>query len=896
MASIVTTNENIIVDRDYTDNFSVKETAVNELAPKYFGDEALSQLNIGALGFTMEQIANITEDAFNTMSVLIHEAFPNKAIIPESIFSHAAIFQIDNAFASCAKCSFVMLLSQEEILNLGETKGLVTSLYIDKNTVFTVTGANQEIPFTLDYDILIQAQKKQISGSDFEYNFSAKYVLDSKNAVSEVNDPYLKIRKLPNGTLLLQFLAHQVERTIIEDTIITNSKINFPVKDYTFSDSLAGFDVFYRAPGKKEWVQLQTRLKFSLPVKDPFCYYRLKDETTLEITFSSRDGYFQPEFNSDLKIVMYTTIGTKGQFPSYDGNHIDIMPCVDTWEYNQDLTMAVKTVSDSSGASERMSLEALQALTVENYSSASEISSENDLYNYFMNFKYRYGNEIRVIKRRDDVTERLYSAFLLMKNGDYIYPTNTASIVLGYDDYDTNDNDERYVLRPGHVFVYDGNNNQLKMVPDVWAYDEEEVANLLSVHKFVYANPFMIAMNRNPNLAGLYQTVCDQTYPLDYMTANEDSFMQFITSKVRIHRELEKDSSYKMEVSLIPSTSMDQYVKNLNTNEGNFVRIIAGLCNASGEEVGYIELFPTDINPDDVTNVTFTGILETDDVVSSRGYFTVLNGKNASGNSVDIPIKDTLINLYVMYDDAIPKVNRFTGIFDNMEFFSITNVYSNRSNPSTFIEPMNMMRTTVSFRNAGTAEAPRVISSLSLVPVIKADIVNDKDNFSYFINRLSANYTYITECSSLLRNNTNIDVKFYNTYGRSINYTIGDDGELIDRVNLTIKFQVTLKDGADELTARKNISGFIKQFIERVNVENGANNLYISNLIRELENTVKAVHYLKFLGINDYDTSYQTISIKEPDLNKLTKEERRNYVPEILVANPEDIRLSIFVN
>ena len=115
-----------------------------------------------------------------------------------------------------------MLLSQEEILNLGETKGLITSLYIDKNTVFTVVGANQEIPFTLDYDILIQAQKKQISGSDFEYNFSAKYVLDSKNAISEVNDPYLKIRKLPNGTLLLQFLA--LESTLLVTGIDSNDK------------------------------------------------------------------------------------------------------------------------------------------------------------------------------------------------------------------------------------------------------------------------------------------------------------------------------------------------------------------------------------------------------------------------------------------------------------------------------------------------------------------------------------------------------------------------------------------------------------------------------------------------------------------------------------------------
>ena len=119
---------------------------------------------------------------------------------------------------------------------------------------------------------------------------------------------------------------------------------------------------------------------------------------------------------------------------------------------------------------------------------------------------------------------------------------------------------------------------------------------------------------------------------------------------------------------------------------------------------------------------------------------------------------------------------------------------------------------------------------------------------------------------------------------------------MIDRVNIAIKFKVTLVDGADELSARKMITTFVKQFIERVNAENGANNLYISNLIRELENSIPSIHYLKFMGINDYDTNYQTISIKESDINNLTKEDRRNYVPEIIVVNPDDIQLAIITN
>lgn len=895
MASITTTDENMIVNRDYTDNFAIKESAMNNLAQKYFGDEDISTLNVGVLGFTLEQIANITEDSFNTMAILINEAFPNKAVIPEDIYSHAAIFQIDNTFTACAQCSFVMLLNQEEILSHATTKNNRKVFYLDKRMIISV----EDIPFTLDYDIQIEAQKKNVTGVDLEYNFSAKYVLDSKNAISNVNDPYLKIRKLPDGNLLLMFTAHQVERTEIFDSITMNTKVNYPVKTYSFEDGLSGFDIFYRAPADKEWTQLDRRIKFSLPIKTPFCYYKLKDEQTLEITFSSRDGYFQPEFNSELRIVMYTTKGEAGKFPVYNGTHVEVQANAETYDYNDDITIAVKPTSDSAGASAKMSLEALQALTVESYSNATEISSENDLYNYFMNFKYRYGNEIKVIKRRDDITERLFSAFLLIKNEDYIYPTNTLHLDLQYSDYDDNEEDNRFTLKPGHVFTYqDGSMDTMKLIPNVWAWQTEDVQKLMEQYPFIYTNPFLISMSKNPNLIGLYNTLVNQNVQLDYVSANDDSFMQFITSKIEVTRTLEEDSAYDMKVSIIPSSSLDEYVFNLGTHEGNYVRVVAAFCNASKEEVGYIELLPTEINPDDKSNVTFSARLKTNDVITSTGYFPITNAikVNEKSDYVYIPIKDAQVNIYILYDDALTDQNRFSSYMDDMKYFVVTNTYSNKNNPLTFIEPMNMMRSTVTFSNIGTQEDPIVNCHLSLLPVVKASIVGDVDNFKFFIERLNANYTYITECSDILRNNTNIDVKFYNTYGKSINYCIGDEEELIDRVNLTIKFQVTLYNGADEITVRRDLTNFIKQFVEKVNVENGGNDLYISNLIREIENNFSTVHYQKFLGINEYDTNYQTISIKEPDLNNLSKEERRNYVPEVLVVEPENILLSIITN
>jgi hypothetical protein len=174
-------------------------------------------------------------------------------------------------------------------------------------------------------------------------------------------------------------------------------------------------------------------------------------------------------------------------------------------------------------------------------------------------------------------------------------------------------------------------------------------------------------------------------------------------------------------------------------------------------------------------------------------------------------------------------------------------------------------------------------------------MVLDTDNFNIFVSRLTGSYNYLEECLTILRNNTHIDIKFYNTYGKSNNYYIGDNAELIDRVNMKIAFNVVVVDGTDDLTLRANLKNFIKSFIEEVN-STGNNDLYISNLIKAIENNFAEVHHLKFLGINNYTTDYQTISSRTVDINNLTKEERRRYVPEILVIDPNDIILNIDVN
>ena len=107
---------NITVDRSYVDNYSVKEFAMYELVPKYFDEEEVSDRTIGMVGYTTEILSQLSEDVFNTGSVLFRESFPNRAQIAESIYSHAAIFQLDDIFSTASTCTFLLVVEEAAII------------------------------------------------------------------------------------------------------------------------------------------------------------------------------------------------------------------------------------------------------------------------------------------------------------------------------------------------------------------------------------------------------------------------------------------------------------------------------------------------------------------------------------------------------------------------------------------------------------------------------------------------------------------------------------------------------------------------------------------------------------------------------------------------------------
>ena len=175
---------NITVDRSYVDNYSVKEFAMYELVPKYFDEDEVSDRTICMVGYTTEILSQLSEDAFNTGSVLFRESFPNRAEIPESIYSHAAIFQLNDVFATAASCKFLLVMDESAILknmtwyknDLSSFDGVTLGMYhfyIDKDTIITVN----DIDYSLDYDIQLNIVKKKNDDGTDEYLFTGRYLM-----------------------------------------------------------------------------------------------------------------------------------------------------------------------------------------------------------------------------------------------------------------------------------------------------------------------------------------------------------------------------------------------------------------------------------------------------------------------------------------------------------------------------------------------------------------------------------------------------------------------------------------------------------------------------------------------------------------------------------------------
>ena len=876
--------------KNYNDIYSIKKMILEDIAPKYFKVDELNTLNVGLFGYVNETIATTTEDTYNTISTYINELIPVRARLPESIYGYATTVQLHQLFANAAEMQMVLIFEKSSIINDTIKVGNRYKFNLDRQTEIFV----EDKKFMLDYDIEITAS---LVRDKIIYN--SRYILDHKNMISNIKNPFIKgveITNSGNTYYAINVLVHQVERTYQEENIINNTIINMPLLTFDFEDKqLAGFNVFYENPATNQKEQLELRLANTPPIKKPFCYYRFKTESSIEISFTTRDFYFRPEINSNVIIEYFTTLGVNGNFDKYTGNDLAVLPKSDKWDYNNNLLVHSAIMSSSNFGVNMPNMDQIKSLYLEKMTTIDSYTCDEDLNIYFKNFNERNKSLTRFIKTRDDF-HRIYTGYVILKNAiDDVYHTNTLSTTIKPEHFDINDNDHNlFIIKPGRLFTYNGGSyTEVSISPDKRLPDG--LAALEGSNEFVYTNPFLTLISKKPQSVGYYLNSIDKDILTDYSYVNGNSIVQFLCNGFHITRTAYTGSNkYKISLELNLTSEIEEKIVDANNGNADLGIIKPKFVVRGAESGDYIAYSDFTLKEYDEANrsIKFETEITTDDFMTLNRRFRVKDMKKYPTGEVEdrlIPSMDCKVDILVFFKLNTGNIAHDVPITE-VEQFTLTNKYSTEDTLLDWILPLNIVHSNYRFIDDGAPNKFRI--GLRHMPLVRASTMKDPKASLDILHRMDNHIYYAMKAVEKITNNYSVDLKFYNTYGKAKNAYLIHGNTLLNRVNMSIEFDVKPNVGTPVNELIRDLKLHIKKFMEDINTS-VFNSFHVSNLIQSIENTFPDVDYIIFKNFNGYGPHDQSIIPKNASIDTMSKDQKLEFVPEFMNIELEKIKLNI---
>jgi len=505
---------------NYSDDARMKEYIQNMLMPKVFHDIPLNVLNTGAFSIINEYMSQAIEQQSYTASFFFNESFITKAVLADSIYAEAAIFNIGYSYAIPSSCNFLLELKIEDIKKnavLNSESGLYEFI-LDKNTKFNLSNGSV---YSLDYDILIQYKDvKKDDASVAIPAWSVQYTNQdtSQNSIAKNKNPYIMYR-VTDIWLCMYVQASEYERET--HIVVNNMTNNIPNADevITCNNHIAGFDIKYIDGNAVEHFLPQDHIlpiHSTVPDMDPYVNYIMDNPQTIRFIFQlCGNKYFVPDLNSSFEITIYTCHGEAANFTAFKQ---DEQPLVITasnrYSNNANITKAAFVVSGSMGGTNIGTTETVRRETVQAYNTSNVISTDHDLDEYFKTFFFKNVLYPYFFKRRDDPWGRIWSGYIALKDtDDYIFRTNTLYGEIPYEVlYNNNDNTisaNEIIIPPGWIWTYMNpmNENRYKVTPytngdGIMVETAKTLANISD--KFVFANPFGIRIQKEPFAIGYF--------------------------------------------------------------------------------------------------------------------------------------------------------------------------------------------------------------------------------------------------------------------------------------------------------------------------------------------------------------------------------------------------------
>lgn len=901
--------------KDYSSIYTIEDWMINEIAPKFYDIEQISLLNVGQFGMTNHVVASVVEDQFEVVDRYVNEMLPQKANLPEFIYANAALYGIEDFLARPSKSSMLLYIKEKDILDKSvyrqSGKTITTSgkssyvtyrdFVIDSDMLIYVRGqagdtntdlSDRDVQYSIPYDINIQVSEIDKGNKLKEYSYIATWIMDHKNAVAEITSPYIKLfRSQYDGDnwITLKIDIYQYARYSYINPILTNNKLNIPYFELNYSDQLCNFEAFYQEAGSEEWVQLEKKLESSLPITKPFIYYKVIDDETVRFSFANDDRYFVPDYNSTVKVLMYETIGKDADFKMLNAD--GITPDCSLRTDNEDLSYNRGTIAmaiigtDSINGRSKLSVQDIKDLTCSKMLTINSITTDNDLILFAKNYASVYQTNPVFIKYRDDVAGREYGCFIRLTDGVDIYPTNTLNVQLSADSVDKYFPSLRqYVIKPGgrYTYISETSNDVVTRIDDDSPKADVE-----------YTSIFLTIVQSKPNSVRYYLNTIDKVVQLEYTYINNFSLYNFVASSCSIKRNaIEGEDAYVIKLTIL---RVDGVIEGVHTEDDihdstgleTRLRVLMVFKTNEGH---YVEMKLVDFNSKNGT-YEFEAVIETDDMIDDS-RISLINLKNNETDEEESRIVDMMnpqVQFCVFYKYSTDNIVHEYKDLKTVEDYTLCNAYTPFENELYFALPMKLMRSHVLFVDM-SGQPSGFGFLIKQVPLIGYDFIMDDENhhISDITRAITSFHDFVSSTLMKVTPNFTINIKFFNTYGRSKMFYIGEN-QLLDYVHLKLSIKIKFYAGIDINAYINKVKLYIKDFVENLNVvTEGTNKIEASILIHKLHEEFKdQIEYMIFPIFNDYGPDIQVI-----ELNGLLPEETTpDTVPEYITLKRDDITI-----
>ena len=475
--------------------------------------EKISQDASSFVSLHESAIGDFLQIGFNEMNFYKRECNISTAILPRTLFANLIQEDLSLVFGQPSKTNFFLAFYIKDILKYAVKDEKIESikrLRINKDSSFVIYG---QYSFVLDHSIDIEIMNPDSINPTFKATFdtSDKYT----SSLSDVNNNLLNVKKLKiNKADCIGFdvPARQYKReyyeTIVNTVDVTDLK-------YEYSNNLMGFEVLYKTSTSESFIALTGYPEGTNPGNNGYNYELRKTGgvNSIIIKFGKNTSSFKPAIRSTIKVIIYTTMGAAGNmsFPSIDENPLSLSFSM-SQDKNNDYEMAITRLTpkvgtrsnQSSGGKNQMTFEEIRNHIISRKNS-SEIITDSSLKRKAAEYGFSSENT------RHDVIGVFYklSSYLKDSDGSFI-ASGCGNFVFYFDDLMLRNEMKARLIKPSHVFVYDGNNYNFRKTPDTY---KEYVSKYKNNSELQVSFPYFIKIESTSSFKiNVYDLACNDYY------------------------------------------------------------------------------------------------------------------------------------------------------------------------------------------------------------------------------------------------------------------------------------------------------------------------------------------------------------------------------------------------